>query len=60
MKCGVVGNPAYNCPSSRLYNLENYPLYEMRIKSNDHTRQKQQLVLVCMRMWQCGFVGKRE
>ena len=60
MKCGVVGNPAYDVVHVQGsagdglepdYNMENNPLYEMRIKSNErHTRQKQQLVLLCMRM----------
>ena len=43
MKCGVVGNPAYDVVHVQGsagdglepdYNMENNPLYEMRIKSN--------------------------
>ena len=43
MKCGVVGNPAYDVVHvqgsagdelEQDYNMENNPLYEMRIKSN--------------------------
>ena len=49
MKCGVVGNPAYDVvrvkgsASDGLepdYNMENNPLYEMRIKSNERHSQK--------------------
>ena len=58
MKCGVLGNTAYDVVHVQGsagdglepdYNMKNNPLYEMRIKSmsNAHTRQKQQLVLVC-------------
>ena len=61
MKCGVVGNPAYDVVHVQGsagdglepdYNMENNPLYEMRIKSNErHShKQKQQLMLMCMRM----------
>ena len=65
MKCGVVGNLAYNVVHVQGlagdglepdYNMENNPLYEMRMPKDTHTRQKQQLVLVCMRMltmWLC-------
>ena len=62
-QCGVVGNPAYDVVHVQDsagdglepdYNMENNPLYEMRIKSNE--RQKKQLVLVRMKMltmWLC-------
>ena len=44
MKCGVVGNPAYDVVHVRTsagdrlapaYNMDNNPLYEMRIMSNE-------------------------
>ena len=58
MKYGVVGNPAYDVVHVQGsagdglepdYNMENNPLYEMR-RRDIHTRQKQQLVLVFIRM----------
>ena len=48
MKCGVVGNPAYGVVHVQGsagdglepdYNMENNPLYEMRIKSNKRHSQ---------------------
>ena len=49
MKCGVVGNPAYDVVNVQGsagdglepdYNMENNPLYEMRIKSNERHSHK--------------------
>ena len=49
MKCGVVGNPAYDVvhvqgsDGDRLgpaYNMDNNPLYEMRIMSNERHSHK--------------------
>ena len=48
MKYGVVGNPAYNIHVQSSgddglepdYNMENKPLYEMRIKSNERHSHK--------------------
>ena len=49
MKCGVVGNPAYDVVHVQGsagdglepdYNMENNPLYEMRIKSNERHSHK--------------------
>ena len=49
MKCGVVGNPAYDVvhvqvlAGDRLgpdYNMDNNPLYEMRIMSNERHSHK--------------------
>ena len=47
MKCGVVGNPAYDVVhvqgSDGLgpdYNMDNNPLYEMRIMSNERHSHK--------------------
>ena len=51
MKCGVVGNPAYDVVHVQGsagdgvepdYNMENNPLYEMRIKSNERHSHKTQ------------------
>ena len=56
MKCGVVRNAAYDVVHVQgsagdklgpAYNMDSNPLYEMRIMSNEHTRQ---LVLMCMRL----------
>ena len=50
MKCGVVGNPACDvvhvqdsaCDGLEPdYNMENNPLYEMRIKSNERHSDKE-------------------
>ena len=49
MECGVVGNPAYDVVHVQGsagdglepdYNMENNPLYEMRIKSNERHSHK--------------------
>ena len=49
MKCGVVGNPAYDVVHVRgsagdrlepAYNMDNNPLYEMRIMSNERHSHK--------------------
>ena len=49
MKCGVVGNPAYDVVHvqgsagdglEQDYNMENNPFYEMRIKSNERHSHK--------------------
>ena len=49
MKCGVVGNPAYDAvhvqgsAGDRLgpaYNMDNNPLYKMRIMSNERHSHK--------------------
>ena len=47
MKCGVVENPAYDVGHVQGftgdgldYNMENNPLYEMRIKSNERHSHK--------------------
>ena len=48
MKCGVVGNPVYDVVHVQGsagdglepdYNMENNPLYKMRIKSNERHSQ---------------------
>ena len=62
IKCGVMGSPAYDVV--HVQGSAGDGLEPDRWGSNQMTdtttRQKQQLVLVCMRLWQCGFVRKRE